>query len=84
MVPYSQRYLVLGLVGLALWLVSGITLNTVVNMARFWHLNSMYALDSLTEIKRQMSGRISTSEKPVIRSAKAASITNRRSLMLVA
>ena len=26
-VPYSQRYLVLGLVGLALWLVSGIALN---------------------------------------------------------
>jgi len=26
-VPYSQRYLVLGLVGLALWLVSGISLN---------------------------------------------------------
>jgi len=25
--PYSQRYLVLGLVGLALWLVSGIALN---------------------------------------------------------
>ena len=26
-VPYSQRYLVLGLVGLALWLESGIALN---------------------------------------------------------
>jgi len=33
-VPYSQRYLVLGLVGLALWLVSGIVLiSTVVNKA---------------------------------------------------
>jgi len=38
-VPYSQRYLVLGLVGLALWLVSGIALSTVVNSI----LNSLFA-----------------------------------------
>ena len=43
-VPYSQRYLVLGLVGLvglALWLVSGIALNKY--RCEYGTLNSMFA-----------------------------------------
>jgi len=41
-VPYSQRYLVLGLVGLALWLVSGIVLNKY--SCEYGTLNSNTAL----------------------------------------
>ena len=48
-VPYSQLYLVLGLVGLALWSVLGTALNKY--RCEYGTLNSMFAQESIKYVE---------------------------------